>query len=120
MSQPPFGPEDLSQPPLSGGAFLELLESDYTRKTATGPLLYQQLIEGTLSIENLQIWIKDLYLYWDTLYYSTAAIFVKTNEPTTRQGMLRKLVEVEGREIVNDVVSDWTNPAYEELWIRFG
>ena len=33
--------------------------------------------------------------------------------------MLKKLVCIEGREIVNDLVG-WSTPAYEELWLRFG
>jgi pyrroloquinoline quinone (PQQ) biosynthesis protein C len=120
MSQLPFGPDDLSAPALSGPSFIELLANDFTRKTEVTPAVYEQLIAGTLSRENLQLWVKDLYLYWDTLYFSTGGIFIKTNETKTREGMLRKLVEVEGRIIVNDVNSEWTNPAYEEMWLEFG
>jgi len=119
MSQLPFGPEDLAQPALAPSAFLELLDSDYARKTAAPSLVYEQLVEGTLELETLKCWVKDMYLYWDTLYFSTGGIFIKTNETKTREGMLRKLVEVEGRVVVNDVVPSWTNPAYEEMWLRF-
>lgn len=118
MSQLPFGPEDLDVPPLGPTAFLDLLDSDFARKTSDVPLVYERLIAGTLSIEQVRSWIKDMYLYWDTLYFSTGGIFIKTNETKTREGLLRKLVEVEGRIVVNDVVPDWTNPAYEEMWLR--
>lgn len=119
MSQLPFGPEDLKGPALSPDAFLELLESDFERKTAVLPLVYEQIIAGTLDIETIRCWAKDMYLYWDTLYFSTGGIFIKTNETKAREGMLRKLVEVEGRVVVNDVAPSWTNPAYEEMWLQF-
>lgn len=119
MSQLPFRPEDLAQQALSPSAFLELLDSDYARKTIAPPLVYDQIIAGTLDLEVVRCWVKDMYLYWDTLYFSTGGIFIKTNETKTREGMLRKLVEVEGRVVVNDVVPSWTNPAYEEMWLRF-
>ncbi len=119
MSQLPYGPHDLAQPSLDPSAFLELLESDFARKTNAMPPVYEQLIAGTLEPETLKCWVKDMYLYWDALYFSTAAIFIKTNEPKSREGMLRKLVEVEGRVVVNDIVPDWTNPAYEEMWLQF-
>ncbi|HUY05907.1 MAG TPA: hypothetical protein VMU99_01435 [Acidimicrobiales bacterium] len=119
MSQLPFGPADLDKSALSSTAFLEILDSDFGRKTAVVPRVYEQIISGSLDLENLKCWIKDMYCYWDTLYFSTGGIFIKTNEPKTREGMLRKLVEVEGRVIVNDVVPSWTNQAYEELWLRF-
>jgi pyrroloquinoline quinone (PQQ) biosynthesis protein C len=117
MSQLPFSPDDLGQPPLSGTAYLELLDSDFARKTTESPLVYEKIIDGSLSLEHIKVWVKDLYLYWDTLYFSTGGIFIKTNETKTREGMLRKLVEVEGRVIVNDVNAEWTNPAYEEMWL---
>src|SRR4051794_31646376 len=61
-----------------------------------------------------------MYYYFDYgLQYSTGAIFVKTNEEATRTKMLHKLVCIEGKELVNDLVG-WTTPAYEELWLRFG
>ena len=119
MSQLPYGPEDLAQPALSPTAFLELLDSDYDRKTAVTPSVYDQIIAGTLDLEILKCWVKDMYLYWDTLYLSTGGIFIKTNETKSREGLLRKLVEVEGRVVVNDVVPSWTNPAYEEMWLQF-
>src|SRR5665213_1381700 len=119
MSQLPFGPDDLGRPALDPNAFIELLDADFLRKTKASPVVYERLIAGTLDIETLRVWVKDLYLYWDTLYFSTGGIFIKTNETKTREGMLRKLVEVEGRVIVNDVVPSWTTPAYEEMWLRF-
>ena len=120
MSQLPFRPEDLDHPALAGSAFLELLDDDYQRRNAEVQPFFAKLFAGELTTDQLKIWAKDLYLYWDSLYFSTGGIFIKTNETTVRAGLLRKLVEVEGRVIANDVVPDWTNPAYEELWIRFG
>jgi pyrroloquinoline quinone (PQQ) biosynthesis protein C len=53
------------------------------------------------------------------MYYSTGGIFTKTNDEDVRSHILRKLVCIEGKEIVNDLVG-WTTPAYEELWLRLG
>lgn len=119
MSQLPYGPDDLASPPLSGNEFLELLDSDFARKTAERPLVFERITDGSLSLDYLRVWAQDLYLYWDSLYFSTGAVFVKTNETKTREGLLRKLVEVEGRVLVNDVSPDWTNRAYEEMWLDF-
>jgi len=64
--------------------------------------------------------VKNLYTYWDyAMYYSTGGIFTKTNDEDVRSHILRKLVCIEGKEVVNDLVG-WTTPAYEELWLRFG
>jgi len=80
----------------------------------------QALYDGSLKREFLELWVKNMYYYWDYgLQFSTGAIFIKTNEEATRTHMLRRLVCIEGREIVNDLVG-WTTPAYEELWLRFG
>ena len=66
------------------------------------------------------LWVKDMYLYWDhAVVYSTGAIFVKTNDEEVRTQILRKLVDIEGKEVVNDLTG-WTTPSYEELWLRFG
>jgi pyrroloquinoline-quinone synthase len=81
--------------------------------------LYRRLAAGDLSRDQLQLWAKDMYTYWDNLYHSTSAVYVKTNVESVRQNMLRKLVEIEGEEIVTDVTGA-TTPAYEELWLRFG
>src|SRR5690606_6045714 len=73
-----------------------------------------------LSDDSLALWAKNMYYYWDhLLQFSTAAIFIKTNDEATRTQMLKKLVCIEGRNVVNDLVG-WTTPAYEELWLRFG
>lgn len=119
MSQVPFGPDDLRDPPLEGRAFIDLLHQQKTQKYPEPPPLYQRLYSGALTREQLQLWVKDMYVYWDNLYHSTAAIYVKTNVESVRQNMLRKLVEIEGEEIVQDVTGA-TTPAYEELWLRFG
>lgn len=120
MSQVPYGPEDLNVAPLSGDAFLDSLRADYARKTEHPPVFYQRLFNGELDADHLKLWAKDHYLYWDTLYFSTGAVFIKTNEPGVRSKLLQRVVEVEGREIVNDVRPEWMTPAYEELWLAFG
>jgi len=120
MNEPPFGPEDLKEPPLSGGDFLKFLKAEKARKYPTPPPFYQMLFEGRLNPEQLKLWVKDMYAYWDHgLVYSTGAIFVKTNDEEVRTNILRKMVDIEGKEVVNDLTG-WTTPAYEELWLRFG
>jgi pyrroloquinoline quinone (PQQ) biosynthesis protein C len=118
--EPPYSPEDLKEPALDGEAFLELLHAEQARKYPDPPPLYQELYAGRLRKEDLQLWVKDMYSYWDHgLVYSTGAIFVKTNDEETRTHILRKLVDLEGEEVVHDLTG-WTTPAYEELWLRFG
>lgn len=120
LNHPPYGPEDLTDPPLPGPEFIQLLRRQRAEKYPDPPPFYQALFDGTLKREFLELWVKNLYYYWDYgLQFSTGAIFIKTNEEATRSKMLRKLVCVEGREVVNDLVG-WTTPAYEELWLRFG
>jgi pyrroloquinoline-quinone synthase len=120
MNHPPYAPEDLQDDPLPGAQFLELLEKQRQEKYPEPPPFYKALFDGSLKREHLELWVKNMYYYWDyALQFSTGAIYVKTNEEATRSKMLRKLVCIEGREIVNDLVG-WTTPAYEELWLRFG
>ena len=118
MSQLPFGPDDLRSPPLDGDAFLALLREQKAQKCPDLPPFYQKLRDGKLYPEHLHLWAKDMYAYWDNLYHSTSAVYVKTNVEDVRQQMLRKLVQIEGEEIANDVTGA-TTPAYEELWLRF-
>jgi pyrroloquinoline quinone (PQQ) biosynthesis protein C len=120
MSEPPFGPEDLKDPPLSGSEFLNFLQEEKARKYPAPPPFYQILYDGRLKPEQLKLWVKDMYVYWDHgLVYSTGAIFVKTNDEAVRTNILRKTVDLEGKDVVNDLTG-WTTPAYEELWLRFG
>ncbi|MEX2599226.1 MAG: hypothetical protein WD533_06180 [Dehalococcoidia bacterium] len=120
MNHPPYSAEDLKAPPLSGPDFLQLLRQQRSEKYPEPPPFYQALFSGSLKPEDVALWVKNMYYYWDhALQFSTAAIFIKTNEEATRTKMLRKLVCIEGKEIVNDLVG-WTVPAYEELWLRFG
>ncbi|MEA2642292.1 MAG: pyrroloquinoline-quinone synthase [Chloroflexota bacterium] len=120
MNHPPYSAKDLSSPPLPGSEFVQLLQKQRQEKYPDPPGFYQALFDGTLKREFLELWIKNMYYYWDYgLQFSTGAIFVKTNEEATRTRMLRKLVCIEGKEIVNDLVG-WTTPAYEELWLRLG
>ena len=120
MNHPPYAPEDLKDDPLPGAQFLELLAKQRQEKYPEPPPFYQALFDGTLKREFLEMWVKNMYYYWDyAMQFSTGAIYVKTNEEATRSKMLRKMVCIEGREIVNDLVG-WTAPAYEELWLRFG
>src|SRR6266568_9697919 len=120
MNHPPYAAADLKAPPLSGREFLDLLARQRAERYPEPPPFYQALFAGSLTPEMLKLWVKNMYYYWDYgLQFSTGAIYVKTNEEATRSKMLRKLVCIEGKEIVNDLVG-WTTPAYEELWLRFG
>lgn len=120
LYEPPYGPDDLKDPPLDGQTFLAALEGERARKQPEPPLFYQALYAGTLRPADLQLWVKDMYSYWDhALVYSTGAILIKTNDEATRTNILRKLVDLEGKDVVNDLTG-WTTPAYEELWLRFG
>jgi pyrroloquinoline quinone (PQQ) biosynthesis protein C len=120
LNHPPYSAEDLREPPLSGADFLALLARQRKERYPEPPLFYQALFDGSLKREFVELWVKNMYYYWDYgLQFSTGAIFVKTNEEATRTKMLRKMVCIEGREIVNDLVG-WTTPAYEELWLRLG
>jgi pyrroloquinoline-quinone synthase len=120
MSQTPYGPDDLAVPPLSGAAFLELLDDNYTRKTDAQPAFYRELFAGNVSREQLKSWLVDQYFYWDHLYFSTAAIYIKTNEATVRGKLLPRLVFIEGRNVVRDIRPEWTTPSYDELLARLG
>ena len=120
LAQIPFSPEELGVRPLSGADFTKQLDETFAAKCGSLPSFYQRLVAGDLSVADLQVWIKDMHPYWDaTLYYTTGAAFVKTNHEPTRTNMLRKLVDIEGKEVVNDI-NGWDTPAYEELWLRFG
>ena len=120
MSELPYGPEDLKEPPLEGAAFLKSLLEEKTKKYPDPPPLYQLLYDGKLNKDQLKLWIQDMYVYWDyTMYYSTGAIFVKTNDEEVRTHILKRMVKIEGKDVVKDLTG-WTTPAYEELWLRFG
>ena len=119
-AQPPLGPEELSAPPLSGDNFLALLDEQFQAKCAAPPPFLQALYDGQLTQEHLQLWVKDQYPYWDEgLVYSTGAIFIKTNDEPTRTHMLRRIVDIEGEDVVGDLSGSDT-PSWEELWLRFG
>lgn len=120
MNHPPYGAKELTEPPLPGPKFIQLLQRQRSEKYPDPPPFYQALFTGSLRREFLELWAKNMYYYWDFgLQFSTGAIFVKTNEEATRTKMLKKLVCIEGRQIVNDLVG-WDTPAYEELWLRLG
>lgn len=120
MSQIPFGPEDLKEPPLEGKAFLDFLHAERARILPNPPAFYQALYDGQLRKEDLQLWSKDLYYYWDYgIRYSTGAIFVKDNDEASRTHLLKRLVDIEGKDVVRDLTGS-TIPSYEELWLRFG
>jgi pyrroloquinoline quinone (PQQ) biosynthesis protein C len=120
LNHPPYAASDLKDPPLAGDAFIQLLKRQRAEKYPDPPPFYQALFDGSASREALELWVKNSYYYWDhAQQFSTGAIFIKTNEEATRTHMLHKLVCIEGREIVNDLVG-WTTPAYEELWLQFG
>ncbi len=120
MSEPPFGPEELNEPALAGEQFVKFLQQEKTRKYPDPPPFYQMLCDGKLNRDQLSLWIKDLYRYWDHgLVFSTGAIFVKTNDEAVRTNILKKMVDIEGKDVVNDLTGA-TTPAYEELWLRLG
>jgi len=119
VNHPPFGPEDLREPPLTGEAFIQDLHRQKREKYAEPPELYRDLIAGKLKRSDIELWAKNMYQWWDdTIVFCTGALFVKTNEEATRTHILRRMVDVEGEEVVNDLTG-WTTPAYEELWMRF-
>jgi pyrroloquinoline quinone (PQQ) biosynthesis protein C len=90
------------------------------RKYPEQPPFLQALCDGVLDTRALQFWIKDQYRYWDeALVYSTGAIYIKTNDEPLRTHMLRRMVDIEGEAVVEDL-SGLTTPAYEELWLRLG
>lgn len=120
MNSPPYRPEHLHAPPLPGDQFLALLEAQRRERYPDPPPFYQALFDGTLERGLLQTWVKNMYYYWDHgEQYSTGAIFAKCQDEEVRGLVLRRLVNIEGKEIVKDL-NGWTTPAYEELWLRFG
>jgi pyrroloquinoline quinone (PQQ) biosynthesis protein C len=119
-SQLPYSPEDLAVPAKSGADFIAFLKAEKQRKYPDGPAFLKAVADGAASMDDIRMWVKDLYDYWDEgLVYSIGAIYVKTNDEPSRTHMLRRMVDVEGEEIVNDLMG-WDTPAYEELWLRFG
>ena len=119
MSELPYGPEDLKQPPQAGDEFLAALRAEKTRKYPEPPPFYKALCDGKLNRDHVKLWVKDMYSYWDhVMHYSTGAVFIKTNDEDVRTNILKKLVDIEGKDVVNDLTG-WTTPAYEELWLRF-
>lgn len=121
MHQPPYDRNDLAAPTLNGPEFLKLLHAQRREKYPEPPEFYQALFAGTLRPEFLQLWVKNLYYYWEYgLRFSTGAIIAKNNDEESRRKMFRKLVRIEGKNVVNDLNPEWTTPSYEELWLRLG
>jgi pyrroloquinoline quinone (PQQ) biosynthesis protein C len=105
---------------MDGGAFLQFLRQERSKKYPAAPPFYQALCDGKLGPDDLRLWVKDLYSYWDHgAVYSTGAIFVKTNDEPTRTHMLRRMVDIEGEDVVGDLSGSAT-PAWEELWLQLG
>lgn len=121
MNHPPFEPKDLQGPPVPGPQFIELLHRQRIQKYPDPPAFYQALFDSALAWEDLQLWVKNLYSYFEHgLWYSAGAILAKTaNEEATRIQIIKKLVNIEGREVVKHL-NGATTPGYEELWLRFG
>ena len=120
MSQIPYGRAELSVAPMSAADYVAHLDETFAERASALTPLYERLVAGKLSNADLQVWVKDMYPYWDeTLYFNTGAAFVKTNYEPPRTHMLRKLVDIEGKEVVADI-NGWDTPAYEELWLRLG
>ena len=110
----------MKQPPLEGTAFIQLLQREFERKRPVPPPFLQALYDGALERDDLRLWVKDLYAYWDdALVYSTGAIYIKTNDEPVRTHILRRMVDIEGEALVEDL-SGLTTPSYEELWLGFG
>lgn len=121
MNQPPYDRNDLAAPTLDGPGFLKLLQTQRAEKYPEPPDFYQALFNGTLKRELLHLWVKNLYHYWDYgLRFSTGAIIAKNNDEESRKKMIRKIVRIEGKNVVNDINPEWTAPSYEELWVRLG
>lgn len=118
-AQPPPGPDELKAPPMEGQAFVRSLHAQMKARYPEPPIFFQALYNKELSMADLQMWAKDLYHYWDNgVVYSTAAIFIKTNDEPLRTHMLRRMVDIEGEDVTGDL-SGATTPAWEELWLRF-
>ena len=74
MNNPPYGPDDLKEAPLSGPDFLKLLSEEQQRQYPGPPPFYDALSKGTLGREIVQPWVKNQYAYWDSdLVYSGSA-----------------------------------------------
>lgn len=117
LNHPPYSAADLKEPALPGADFVELLHHQRTVRYPEAPPFYQKLFDGSLSEEDLRLWAKNMYYFWDYgLQFSTAALYIKNNHEPSRTHQLRKLVAIEGKDIVNDLVG-WTTPAYEEMWL---
>lgn len=117
MAQPPLSPEELKAPPLPGDAFVLSLHEQKSKKYPDVPPIYRALAEGGLERDYLEAWVKDSYCYWDNLYQAVGGVFVKNNDEESRSPILKKIVNIEGKELG----SQWsgaTAPAYEELWLR--
>jgi pyrroloquinoline-quinone synthase len=118
-NQLPFGPKELSKPPMEGKAFVASLRASKQQKYPDGPPFLQALAKGELSMDDIRTWAKDMYPYWNEgLVYAVGAVYIKTNDEPSRTHMLRRMVDVEGENVVNDLMG-WETPAYEELWLRF-
>ena len=119
LNHPPYSADDLKDPPLPGPDFIALLHRQRAERYPEPPPFYQLLFAGSLTADNLRLWAKNMYYFWDHgLQFSTAALYIKNNHEPSRTHQLRKLVAIEGKDIVNDLVG-WTTPAYEEMWLRF-
>ncbi len=119
LNHPPYNADDLKHPPLPRAEFISLLHQQRAERYPEPPPFYQLLFSGSLSKDDLRLWAKNHYYYLDHgLQFTTAALYIKNNDEPSRTHELRKLVKIEGRDIVNDLVG-WTTPSYEELWLQF-
>lgn len=118
MAQPPLSPEELKRPPLEGQEFVWRLHAQKVERYPEPPPFYKAMYEGRLTKQDLELWAGELYPYWDNLHYAVGGVFVKTNDEDLRTNILKKLVDVEGKEVARHF-SGLTTPAYEELWLRF-
>lgn len=116
--QPPLTPEQLKAPPLAGDAFVKRLQQQKAEKYPGLPPVHTAIADGSLEREYLDAWIKDSYVYWDSLYKAVGGVFVKINAEDVRGRFLVKLGNIEGKVLAQQWNGSST-PAYEELWLRF-
>jgi pyrroloquinoline quinone (PQQ) biosynthesis protein C len=120
VNHPPFRPEDLSRSPRPAEELIASLAQERASRYPEPPGFYRDLVEGKADRSTVELWVKNHYPYWnDALWYSTGALFAKDNDEETRTHILRKLVCIEGKDVVNDLTG-WVTPSYEELWLRLG
>ena len=120
-NQTPFRPDELMAPPMQGTAFVHFLRRERDAEVPRGPAFHP----GALSRRahdgsGVDVGEGPVSVTGATALPTRRA--PSTSRPTTSRcgrTWLRRMVDVEGKDTVADL-TDWTTPAYEELWFRFG